>query len=104
MKRLLLSLAAVLIAGTAFGDIQDPPMNDQGPTRKLGRALSNIIFGVTEITTTTSQLNDLEGNSAAYSSGLVKGVGRFLFRLRAGLNKFVPFPSPTYKSSFRPPY
>ena len=104
MKRLLLSLAAVLIAGTAFGDIQDPPMNDQGPTRKLGRALSNIIFGCTEIPVTIAQVNDLEGNSSASTYGVVKGVGRFFFRLRAGLHEFVTFPFPTYKSSFRPPY
>jgi putative exosortase-associated protein (TIGR04073 family) len=104
MKQLLLSLASVLIVGTAFGDIQDPPMNDQGPTRKLGRALSNLMFGGTEIFTTVASINDLEGNSAAGSYGIVKGTGRFFFRLRAGLHELVTFPFPTYKNSFRPPY
>src|SRR5882724_3109637 len=45
----ILSLAAVagLVSG-AFADIQDPPSNDYGPTRKLGRGLSNFVFAPTE--------------------------------------------------------
>jgi hypothetical protein len=34
-------LAALAIADTALADIHDPPSNDYGPTRKLGRGLSN---------------------------------------------------------------
>ena len=31
-------------AGICLGDIQDPPSNDYGPTRKLGRGLSNFLW------------------------------------------------------------
>ena len=104
MKRLLLSLTAVLVAGTAMADIQDPPMNDQGPTRKLGRALANIVGGMTEVPTTISRVNDLEGNAAGASYGVLKGFGRFFFRMRAGVHELVTFPFPVYRRSFRPPY
>lgn len=79
-------------------------MNDQGPTRKLGRGLSNIMFGATEIFTSVSNINDLEGNAAACSYGIVKGTGRFFFRLQSGVRELLTFPFPTYRSSFRPPY
>jgi len=104
MKRLLLTLATALIAGPVLADIQDPPMNDYGPTRKLGRALSNLLWGISEIPTTMDRVNDLEGNSSAFSYGVVKGIGRSLFRVRAGVHELFTFPFPTERSSFRPPY
>jgi len=104
MKRILLSLAAALIAGPVLADIQDPPMNDYGPTRKLGRALSNLMYSATELPTTMDQINDVEGNSAAFTYGLVKGVGRICVRLRYGVIELFTFPFPTHKRSFRPPY
>jgi len=45
----ILSLAAVAgIASGALADIQDPPSNDYGPTRKLGRGLSNFVWAPTD--------------------------------------------------------
>ena len=44
MKTLLSISILSLFAISAFADIQDPPMNDYGPTRKLGRGLSNLAF------------------------------------------------------------
>ncbi len=104
MKRILLSLAAVLIAGSALADIQDPPMNEYGPTRKLGRAISNLMYAGSEVPTTMDRINDLEGNSATFGYGLAKGISRVCFRLRWGAIEFFTFPFPTYKHSFRPPY
>lgn len=102
MKKLLLSLTAITLATTAFADIQDPPMNEQGPTRKLGRAISNMAFGITELPVTLCQINDREGNSAAAGYGLVRGVGRSIARIGAGVWEFVTFPFPTNKGSYRP--
>jgi hypothetical protein len=34
---------------SSLGDIQDPPSNDYGPTRKFGRGLANLLFAPTEI-------------------------------------------------------
>ncbi len=44
MRRSLGFLLLVAFAATALADIQDPPAADYGPTRKLGRGVSNIFF------------------------------------------------------------
>src|SRR5262245_13007904 len=102
MKKLLLSLSAVALASTAMADIQDPALNDQGPSRKLGRGISNIAFGVTELPMCIFQINDREGNAAAWSYGVVRGVGRTFARIGAGVYEFVTFPIPSVKGSYRP--
>ena len=96
---LLLATAAV-----AFADIQDPPMNDYGFTRKLGRGFANTFFGITELTTTVCEMEDREGSEAAASYGVVKGLGRVAFRFGAGIYELVTAPFPTYKGSYRPFY
>jgi putative exosortase-associated protein (TIGR04073 family) len=72
-------LTPALVAGFATAccaDIQDPPSNDYGPTRKLGRGLSNMVFGWSEIPVTIAKINKDEGNSAAAGYGVVRGVHR----------------------------
>jgi putative exosortase-associated protein (TIGR04073 family) len=102
MKRLLLSLTAILIAGATFADIQDPPMREYTATRKLGRAWANMFLGSSEIPTTIQREINLDGDSAAASYGLIKGVGRTFVRMGVGVYEFVTFPFPTYKRSYRP--
>ena len=104
MKSLLTILLAVAFGAAAYADIQAPPMTDMGPTRKLGRGLSNLLFGFTELPYTVSKVNDSEGNAAALGYGVVKGVGRSLFRFGIGWYEVLTFPAPCYKSSYRPPY
>lgn len=104
MKKLLCSLLLAGCTAAALADIQDPPMNDQGPTRKLGRALANITCGFTELPSTVAIINEREGNAAAGRYGIIKGFGRSFFRFGAGLYEFVTFPFPTYKGSYRPFY
>ncbi len=88
----------------ALADIQDPPMNDYGPTRKLGRGLANVLWGWSEISENITEVNDRNGNAAACSYGVVRGLGRFFFRFGIGIYEIATFPSPTYRSSYRPPY
>ncbi len=105
MKSLLLSAVTVLgLTSMVMADIQDPPMNDYGPTRKLGRGLANLAFGVTEIPHEIAEVNDRDGNAAACSYGVVRGVGRFFFRMGMGVYEVATHPFPTYRSSYRPPY
>ncbi len=104
MKAAVTLLAVLAIGGTAFADIQQPPASDYGPTRKLGRGLGNVAFGVTEIPDSIIGVNYSEGNSAAWSYGLVRGVGRTFARLGYGLYEMATFPVPTVKGSYRPPY
>ncbi len=104
MKLLLASLICLLSASILCADIQQPPAADQGPTRKLGRGLGNIAFGSSEIITAMTEVNYAEGNSAAWSYGLVRGVGRTLARLGFGIYEVLLFPFPTQKGGYYPPY
>lgn len=104
MKLFALAAASLALAGMAFADIQAPPSSDQGPTRKLGRGIGNIAFGATEILDSMASVNYSEGNNAAFSYGLVRGVGRTLARLGYGIYEVVLFPFPTQKGTYNPPY
>lgn len=104
MKLLLASVIGLLTASIALADIQQPPAADQGPTRKLGRGLGNIAFGSSEIINSMTEVNYAEGNAAAWSYGLVRGVGRTLARLGYGVYEVLLFPFPTQKGGYYPPY
>lgn len=107
MKRLLPLLLLLLVtAVTCYADIQDPPANDYGPTRKFSRALANIfpLTALTEIPNTIAMVNEREGNSTAATYGVVQGVGRYFLRFGFGWYELVTFPFPTYKGSYRPFY
>ena len=97
-------LLMMTFAATAFADIQAPPASDYGPTRKLGRGIGNIVFGITEIPYQIESVNYAEGNSAAFSYGLVRGVGRFFARLGYGIYEVALFPFPTQRGTYYPPY
>ena len=47
MKVLLPVIGLLLAVSLASADIQQPPSSEWGPTRKLGRGLGNIAFGLT---------------------------------------------------------
>jgi putative exosortase-associated protein (TIGR04073 family) len=97
--------AAALVLGfavTSFADIQDPPANEYGPTRKLGRGLSNVAFGWAEFPVQIARVNDREGNSAAFGYGLVRGLGRTYRRFHAGIFEMLSFPFPVNQGTYRP--
>jgi putative exosortase-associated protein (TIGR04073 family) len=102
MKKLL--IAAFLLASVTIGlaDIQDPPSNDYGSTRKLGRGLSNMVFGIAELPVTIAKINDREGTSAAAGYGVVRGLGRSYMRFHAGLFEIFSFPFPVNKGTYYP--
>jgi len=103
MKSLLLpAFLLSWLAVTASADIQDPPANDYGSTRKLGRAFSNIILGWSEIPVTIGQVNKLQGNEAAASYGVIKGTTRAFARLGAGFYELLLWPLPVCKGTYRP--
>lgn len=104
MKPLLTATALFALAALALADIQQPPSSECGPTRKLGRGLGNMAYGLTEIPNSMMDVNYFEGNSAAFSYGIVRGVGRTLARFGYGLYDTFLFPFPTYKGTYAPPY
>jgi putative exosortase-associated protein (TIGR04073 family) len=102
MKHLLAAALVFGFASTSFADIQDPPGNDYGPTRKLGRGLSNTLFGIAELPVQIARVNEREGNSAALSYGVVRGLGRTYMRFHAGLGEMFSFPFPANKGTYYP--
>lgn len=102
MKTLLAAGFAIVLAGTSLADIQDPPGNDYGPTRKLGRGLSNFFLGSAEIFSTVGQVNKDEGNNAAFGYGMVRGFGRSMTRHVAGFIEAVTAPFPTQHGTYYP--
>ncbi|HYK23182.1 MAG TPA: exosortase system-associated protein, TIGR04073 family [Candidatus Acidoferrum sp.] len=102
MKRLIVVSLMLGLVGTVLGDIQDPPANDYGPTRKLGRGLSNFFIAPAEVFVTVTTINTYDGNSAAAGYGVVRGVGRSGARHIAGLIEMLTFPFPIWRDSYYP--
>ena len=102
MKKLIVIFLMLGVVGMVLGDIQDPPANDYGPTRKLGRGLSNFFIAPAEVFVTVTTINTYDGNSAAAGYGVVRGVGRSGARHIAGLIEMLTFPFPIWHDSYYP--
>ena len=100
-KHFLVALIAIPFAANVRADIQDPPRNDYGPTRKLGRGISNFLFASTELPEAVCKVSRTEGNVAATGYGVVRGLGRSTMRHFTGLYEIFSFAAPTYHNSFR---
>jgi len=105
MKRAFITASIVIVlAGFASADIQAPPSSTYTPARKLGRAVSNILYGFMEIPEQVVRKTDQYGRKAGWSYGAVDGTQRFLKRLGYGFYELFTFAVPTYRGTFRPPY
>src|SRR5437660_3433693 len=102
MKNLIVLVFIFACAHIAVADIQDPPSNDYGPTRKLGRGIANLLYASAELPVTVGKINKEEGNSAAASYGIVRGLGRSTERHFTGLFEILTFPFPVWHDSYRP--
>src|ERR1700688_2595135 len=97
MKNSFLLLLALFRVPVVLADIQDPPSNDYGPTRKLGRGLSNFFLAPAEVPVTIAKINNEEGNAAATSYGVVRGLGRAGTRHIAGFLEILLWPVPAWR-------
>jgi putative exosortase-associated protein (TIGR04073 family) len=105
MKKLLFIAASVVaLSSFAAADIQSPPGSHYTATRKLGRALSNILYGVVEIPEMIVRRTDSYGAKAGWSYGAVDGTNRAFKRLGYGFYELFTFTCPTYRGTFKPPY
>ncbi|HEX5791325.1 MAG TPA: exosortase system-associated protein, TIGR04073 family [Luteolibacter sp.] len=105
MKKLLfIATASLALSMVASADIQYPPGAQYTPTRKLGRAISNILYGFVEIPEQIVRKTDTYGRKAGYSFGVVDGFKRTGQRLGYGFYELVTFAVPTYRGTFKPPY
>lgn len=102
MKKLCVTVLFLGLISLCRADIHDPPSNAQGPTRKLGRGLSNLLFGWSELPTTIAKVNQDEGNSAAAGYGVVRGVGRSVLRMQAGVFEILTWPIPAVRGTYFP--
>ena len=89
------------MATVAYADIQDPPSNDYGPTRKLGRGLSNFWLSPAELPATVGKVLKDEGDNAL-GYAVVRGAGRAVARHFAGILEIVTFPFPVWRESYYP--
>lgn len=101
-KQLCIGFISFSLAASALADIQDPPGNDYGPTRKLGRGISNFLFASSELPDTVCKISKTEGNVAAAGYGVVRGLGRSTARHFTGLYEIFTFAAPIHRNSYRP--
>lgn len=105
MKKLLaIATTFTVLSGFAAADIQAPPGSQYTASRKLGRALSNIVYGFIEIPEQIVRKTDDHGRKAGTTYGAVDGTNRALKRLGYGFYELVTFTCPTYRGTFKPPY
>lgn len=102
MKKLLLLTVLLAAAQVSFGDIQDPPSNDYGPTRKLGRGIANLFISPAEVFDSVTTINKYEGNNAAATYGVVRGVGRGIERSAVGFFEILTAPFPNRHDTYLP--
>jgi putative exosortase-associated protein (TIGR04073 family) len=98
---LLIALVGIALVANTFADIQDPPGNDYGPTRELGRGFSNFLFASSELPDSICKVNKTEGNIAAAGYGVMRGLGRSTARHVTGLYEIFTFAAPTHHDSYR---
>ena len=104
MKKLLvIATAFAALSGVVLADIQAPPGSTYTSSRKLGRALSNIMYGFIEIPEQIVRKQDQYGRKAT-PYGSVDGTSRALRRLGYGFYELFTFNCPTYRGTFKPPY
>ncbi len=105
MKKLLVVATALFaLSGIVAADIHAPPGHQYNSTRKLGRAISNILYGFIEIPEQIVRKTDSYGRKAGSTYGAVDGTHRAFRRLGYGFYELFTFTCPTYRGTFKPPY
>lgn len=104
MKHLILLLALVVFAVPAHADIQAPPGSQYTSMRKLGRGISNVLYGIIEIPEQMVRRSDQYGRKAGWSYGIVDGTHKSLKRFGYGVYEIFTFYCPTYHGTYKPPY
>ncbi len=102
MKKLFIASLSLVFITSAIADIQAPP-GQLGPSDKLGRAVSTLLWGWTEFGATIARDSDVS-YSKAFGSGGVRGFNRALARYGWGFYELTTYALPTYKGSYRAPY
>ncbi len=105
MKKIILSSLFVAFSAFSFlavADIQAPP-GKLNAGDKLGRAVSNLLWGWTEFPATIIRDTDLS-STKALGSGIVRGFNRAAARYGWGFYEISTYAAPTWKGGYRAPY
>ena len=105
-KALGWALALFLSAALTAGAGTDDPPADQNALRKLGRGLSNVLFGVVEVPNQWTKADAAHGGGGV-PYGLSKGIVRWFGREFVGLYEVVTFPIPAphgYRPIMKPEF
>ncbi|MGJ8676897.1 MAG: exosortase system-associated protein, TIGR04073 family [Akkermansiaceae bacterium] len=103
-KALIIATALLCTVSGVMADIQASPGSTFTSTRKLGRAVGNILYGFMEIPEQIVRKTDTYGSKAGWSYGAVDGTTRAFKRLGYGFYELFTFHCPTYHGTFKPPY
>ena len=105
MKKILITAIALITTCTcSIADIQAPPGSSYTSSRKLGRAISNILYGVVEIPEQIVRKNSQYGGNTGWPYGAVTGTRKAFSRIGYGFYELITFRCPTYHGTFKPPY
>ncbi|WP_411827248.1 exosortase system-associated protein, TIGR04073 family [Luteolibacter sp. AS25] len=105
MKKLLLVATSIFaLSGIVQADIHAPPGSQYTSSRKLGRAISNILYGFVEIPEQIVRKTDGYGRKGGSTWGAVEGTNKAFKRLGYGFYELFTFTCPTYRGTFKPPY
>ena len=102
MKLFICSLSLLAGFTLARADIQDPPAKKYDIHRKLGRGISNVAYGFSELPHTIAVTNSEEGNAAALSVGVLSGVRRSLERVGVGVFEIATHPFAINRGTMKP--
>lgn len=105
MKKNLLSATVIILTATfTYADFQAPPGSNYTASRKLGRGLSNILYGLVEIPEQIVRKTETHGGTAGYTYGLVEGTSRGLRRICYGFYEVFTFSRPDFHGTYKQPY
>lgn len=98
-------IVAIVSLGTLpAGAWAEDETSDYGPSRKLGRGLSNVAFGTLEVPQAISDRWSQEGMAAGLFWGPIDGLGRAFQRTVVGAFETVTFAFPGYKPVLKPEF
>ena len=114
MGKLRMVLAvAVLVTGWGLIPVVDAQEQDgydesaailyrDGPVRKLGRGMANVLTGVVELPLQMERTTRTEGPLAGATVGTLRGAGMAIGRTLAGGFEILTFPLPNPRGSYTP--
>ena len=89
MKRSFCILTAFVVTSTGvMADIQAPPGSTYTSSRKLGRAVSNILYGLVEVPEQMVRKTEQYGSSAGWTYGMMDGSRRAFKRIGYQIHKW----------------